>query len=671
MNKSDAKKRLEKLKDQLRDTDYAYYVLDKPIMSDAARDTLKNEVEAIEDQFPDLVTTDSPTQRIGGEVLSGFKKVKHEIKKYSLDDVFDYEDVREFDRRVKRMLKLPVDEIIEYTCELKIDGLNMSFNYQDGVFLRAVTRGDGVFGEDVTSTVKTIKSVPLKLSDNVDIEVGGEVYMPKKSFDKMNKLNEQQGKPLFANPRNAAAGTVRQLDPQVAAERDLDVFCWAIYNPEKKLNTQEDMLKRMAELHLKVNPEYEKVNGIEAVIKFCESWSDQRNKLPYEIDGVAIKVNRLDWQQKLGRAAKYVRWACAYKFPAEQTTTKVEAIQWQVGRTGALTPVAHLTPVKLAGSTVSRATLHNIDELERKDIRIGDTVIVHKAGDIIPEVVGSLPKLRTGKEKKISLPAKCPICGSEVKRRTDQVALYCVNKKCFAQEKEILSHFVSKKGFDIDGFGPKIIEKLMTEGLITNFTDIFKLKVGDLKSLERFAAKSAENLVMAIDHSRTVPLRKLLFALSVRYIGEETASLIAREFSAGNLEELTTKIRQSKLEDILNIDGVGQKVAESVYDYFHNEMNVKMILELERLGVKLEKSASGRKKAGVTGKTFVLTGALEKYSRDQAKELLQSFGAKVAGSVSAKTDYVVAGEDAGSKFDQAKKLGVKIIDEKEFEKLIK
>jgi DNA ligase (NAD+) len=508
MNKSDAQKRLQKLVKQLAETDYAYYVLDKPVMSDAARDSLKDEIEDIEIQYPDLITPDSPTQRIGGKALGKFKKVEHGVPKYSLDDVFSFDEVREFDERVRRFLKLSATEKVEYTCELKIDGLNMSFHYEQGSFKQAVTRGDGFMGEDVTHTVKTIKSLPLRLRQDENIEVGGEVYMPTKSFEKLNKKGPQQ----FANPRNAAAGTVRQLDPAVAAERDLDIFFWAIYTPTQ-LETQEQMLKQMQELGLKVDSTFKKANNIEEAIKYCESWTDKRSKLPYDIDGVAIKVNRLDWQKRLGKAAKYVRWATAYKFPAEQATSIIEDIVWQVGRTGALTPVAHLKPVQLAGSTVSRATLHNIDELKRKDVRIGDTVILHKAGDIIPEILESLPKLRSGNEKKVELPRNCPICHSPAEKRGDNVAIYCSNKKCLAQEKEKLSHFVSRKGFDIDGLGEKIILQLINEGLVRDMTEIFELELGDLQSLERFADKSAENLIEAIEKSKTVQLRKFVFAL--------------------------------------------------------------------------------------------------------------------------------------------------------------
>jgi DNA ligase (NAD+) len=672
MAKMEAKTRLEKLKKQLRQTDHAYYVLDEPVMSDAARDSLKDEIEALELKYPDLITSDSPTQRIGGRALGKFKKIKHDIRKYSLDDVFDYEEVREFDQRVKKFLKISPGQDIEYTCELKIDGLNMSFHFKKGVFDKAVTRGDGVFGEDVTHTARTIRSLPLKLQEEVDIEVGGEVFMPIKSFDKTNKQAVKQGKPEFANPRNAAAGTVRQLDPKVAASRDLDIFCWSIYKESAKdqIKTQSEMLKRMKLLGLKTNTEFKKVDGIEQAIAFCESWHDKRKKLSYEIDGIAIKVNNLAWQNRLGRASKYVRWASAYKFPAEQATSVVEDIVWQVGRTGALTPVAHLRPVKVAGSTVSRATLHNIDELQRKDVRIGDTVILQKAGDIIPEILESLPKLRDGREKKVNAPVACPICHSEVKRRKGNVAVYCSNNKCFAQEKEQLIHFVSKKGLNIDGLGIKIIEQLMTEGLITKISDIFELKIGDLQALDRFGDKSAEKLIQSIDESKRVSLSKFIFALGIRYVGEETADLLSDEYSSRTLTDFVDKVGAVPVEDLLQIDGIGDKVAQTIYEYFQMESNQKLLIQLEKLGVVLSQAEKSKEKAGVAGKSFVLTGGLNTLSRDEAKSLIKNSGGKVSSSVSSKTDYVVAGEDSGSKYVKAQKLKIKILDEKQFLNLI-
>lgn len=670
MDKQTAKQRLEKLKSEMRGVDYAYYVFDKPIMSDAARDSLKDEVEAIERQFPDLVSPDSPTQRIGGKVLGKFKKVKHEISKYSLDDVFSYEEIREFDERVKRFLKLPADEKIEYTCELKIDGLNMSFHYRRGLFEKAVTRGDGVFGEDVSHTVRTIKSLPLHLRELVDIEVGGEVYMPIKSFEKLNAEAKKRGEPIFANPRNAAAGSVRQLDPKITAGRDLDIFCWAIYN-EAETKTQVEMLEKMKRLGLRVNLYFKKVEGIENAVEFCEHWLKKRETLEYEIDGIAIKINRLDWQKRLGRAAKYVRWACAYKFPAAEATTIVEDIVWQVGRTGALTPVAHLKPVRVAGSTVSRATLHNIDELKRKDVRIGDTVILRKAGDVIPEIVRPLLKLRNGDERKIEAPRVCPMCRSAVKREEGEVALYCSNEKCFAQERERLIHFVSKSGFNIIGLGDKIIEQLMNEGLLRSVTDIFELTAGDLEMLERFAEKSAANLVQAIEKSKSIGLGKLIYALGIRHIGEETANLLASHFQGRTIGEFIEKISRQRADDFNDIDGVGEKVAQIVYEYFQDKTNIDSLKKLEKLGVILSRASVINEKTRITGKIFVLTGTMERISRDEAKQLIKQAGGRVSSSVSAKTDYVVAGAAPGSKFTKAKELKIKIIDEKEFLELIK
>lgn len=669
MTKDQAKTRLEKLKKQMREIDYAYYVLDRPFVSDAARDSLKDEVEAIEKQYPDLITPDSPTQRIGGRAIGRFQKVKHEIPKYSLDDVFSFDEIREFDERVKRFLKLPKDQPIDYVCELKIDGLNMSFHYEKGVFVRAVTRGDGVFGEDVSHTVKTIKSLPLRLQENIDVEIGGEVYMPIKSFEKLNAQMKKQGKPLFANPRNAAAGTVRQLDPAVASDRDLDIFCWTIYK-EDKLKTHVEIIKKMQSLGLHINEHYQKVTGIDQVLDFCNRWVIKRASLPYEIDGVAIKVNNLAWQNRLGRAAKYVRWACAYKFPAEEATTIIKDIVWQVGRTGALTPVAHLRPVKVAGSVVSRATLHNYDELKRKDVRIGDTVIIHKAGDIIPEIVKPLEKMRDGDEKKVSMPRTCPMCGSTVVKSEREVALYCPSKNCFARQRESLIHFASKKGFNIDGLGEKIVDQLLSEGLIEKPSDIFQLKVGDLQVLDRFAEKSATKLIEAIEKSKKVPLSKLLFALGIRYVGEETADLLAQHFNIKNIKEFLNQITKVTVVEINEIQGIGDKIAQEVFQYFQRPENIEEMEKLSDLGVVLLNEGRGMATKELSGKTFVLTGSLESLSRDEAKNLIKKAGGKVSSSMSVKTDYVVAGDDPGSKYKKAQELKVKILTEKEFLSLL-
>lgn len=664
MNKGEAKKRIIQLKKQLKEIDYAYYVLDKPFVTDAVRDSLKDELEKLENKFPEFVTPDSPTQRIGGKAVGKFEKYKHKIQKWSFDDLFSFDEVQEFDAKVKRFLDLPEKSNLEYLCELKIDGLNMSFIYEKGLLSKAVTRGDGVVGEVVTHNARTIGSVPLKLEKELDIEVGGEVYMPKKSLEKLNQQQEKTGEAPFANPRNAAAGTMRQLDPKIASARDLDAFMWSIYEPMKYgLKTQWEVMKKMEKLGFKVNSHYEKISNIEEALKYFEHWHKNRNKLPYEIDGIVVKVNDLKLQESLGRTAKHVRWAAAYKFPAEQSTTIVEDIEVQVGRTGVLTPVAHLRPVPLAGSIVKRATLHNQDEIDRLDVRIGDTVILQKAGDIIPDIVQTLPKLRTGKEKKFRMPLNCPVCGSSVKQKSGEVAYYCNNKNCYAQQLERLSHFVSKAAFDIGGLGPKIIEQLQRADLIKTPADLFLLTEDDLRLLERFAEKSAQNLIQAIETKKKVPLAKFIYALGIRHVGEETAIALAKNF--GSLK----KIQEAGLEELQQTEDIGPKVAESIVEWFADKNNKELVDDFLTNGIKIinpEKKTIEK----LAGLTFVLTGELENFSRDEAKDKIRELGGDVSSSVSKKTDYVVAGENPGSKHDKAKSLGVKIINEKEFIKLI-
>lgn len=664
MDKQSAEKRIKKLKAQLREIDHAYYVEDQPIVSDAVRDSLKDELEKLEKEFPEFITADSPTQRIGGKALGKFEKYRHAVPKWSFDDMFSFAEVKDFDAKIKRFLDLPIAADIEYVCELKIDGLNMSFIYGRGELSKGVTRGDGVTGEVVTHTVRTIGSVPLKLNEPLDIEVGGEVYMPQKSFAKINREQSKKHEPLFANPRNAAAGTVRQLDPSVAARRDLDVFMWTIYNPlAYGLKRHSEIMEKLKDLGFKVNPHYKQVKNIDETLKYFEHWHRYRETLPYQIDGIVIKVNDLQLQERLGRTAKHVRWAAAYKFPAEQVTTVVEAIDVQVGRTGVLTPVAHLRPVALAGSVVKRATLHNLDEVERLDVRTGDTVVLQKAGDIIPDIVKVLPKMRSGKEKKFRMPKHCPVCGNEVTQKAGEVAYYCTNRGCYAQQIEAMIHFVSKTAFDIAGLGPKILEQLQQADLIKTPADIFLLTEDDLRPLERFAEKSAQNLVAAIAKSKKVSLAKFIYALGIRHVGEETA--IALSQSSQSLE----KLQSAGLDELTEIEDVGPKVAESIFDWFRQKENIKLIDELQKNGVKIinpEKKAAGR----LQGKVFVLTGELENYSRNEAKEKIRSLGGDVSSSVSQNTDYVVAGENPGSKYDKAKQLSVKIISEEEFKKLI-
>jgi len=664
MNKQEAEKRIEKLKKQLTEIDYAYYVLDKPFVEDAVRDSLKDELEKLEKKYPEFVTPDSPTQRVGGKALGKFAKIRHKVAKYSFDDVFSWEDVLEFDQRVKRFLKLPADKDIAYTCELKIDGLNMTLHYKNGLLDKAVTRGDGFVGEDVTHTVRTIKSVPLKLRKSVTVEVGGEVYMSKKAFEKMNKEQEKKDEDKFANPRNAAAGTVRQLDPQVASKRDLDFFAYVIHGGVE-VDRQKQALEGMKDLGFKINNNYERHKSVDGAKSFFDKWHKAKNRLPYELDGIVLKVDSLDLQDKLGRTAKHVRWACAYKFPAEQTTTVVEDIQVQVGRTGALTPVAHLKPVQLAGSTVKRATLHNMDEINRLDVRIGDTVVLQKAGDIIPDVVKVLPKMRSGKERKFHMPKKCPICGSSVVQKSGEVAHYCSNKKCYAVHQEGMYHFVSRRAFDIDGLGPKIIDQLVKTDLIRDIADIFSLKHDDLAPLERFAEKAATNLVESIEKSKKISLARFLYALGIRQVGEETAHDLANHF--GSLEN----VMKAGKEELESVADIGPVVAESISEWFRDKQNLRLVEKLLKGGVVMVGSRKQEVGSRLTGKVFVLTGELSGMSRDGAKDKIRELGGNVSSSVSKKTDFVVVGSNPGSKREKAKELGVKMIEEGEFLKMLK
>ncbi|MFA5021187.1 MAG: NAD-dependent DNA ligase LigA [Patescibacteria group bacterium] len=673
MDKSAAKKRIEAIKKQMKEIDHAYYVLDKPIVSDAARDSLKDELEKLEAERPELITADSPTQRIGGKALGKFQKYRHPVPKWSFDDLFSFEEVKDFDQKVKRFLGWPADRDLEYVCELKIDGLNLSFIYEWGELAKGVTRGDGVLGEVVTHTVRTIGSVPLRLNEPEDIEVGGEVFMPKAALEKLNREQIEKGEPLFANPRNAAAGTIRQLDPQVAARRDLDAFMWTIYEPLKHgLKTQAEIMEQLAKLGFKVDGHWQIVKNIAGTLEYFKHWQKRRGSLPFEIDGIVLKINDLQLQERLGRTAKVARWAAAYKFPAEQVTTVIEAIEVQVGRTGVLTPVAHLRPVALAGSVVRRATLHNADEVARLDARVGDTVILQKAGDVIPDIVQVLKKMRTGREKKFKLPAKCPICGSAAVKKAGEVAYYCENRACYAQQMEGLAHFVSRTGFDIAGLGPKIIEQLQRADLLRTPADLFKLTEDDLRPLERFAEKSAKNLVAAIAAAKKISLAKFIYALGIRHVGEETAVLLAKQFPKNSIIapiKLLDYFERITLDQLQEIREIGGKVAQSVKDWFEDKSNRKLIIELGENGVELilpKQQPAGR----LAGLTFVLTGELAGLTRDEAKSKIRELGGETSSSVSRQTDYVVAGENPGSKYAKAEKLGVKIITEPEFRKLI-
>jgi DNA ligase (NAD+) len=689
MDKKEAKNRIDKLKKEIDRHRYAYHVLDAPEISDAAYDSLFAELSALEKEFPEFATSTSPTQRVGAEPLKAFQKVRHARTQWSFDDVFDLEELKAWEEKAKRMLEKAgvADSQLEYCCELKIDGLKMILTYAKGKFAAGATRGDGVIGEDVTSNLKTIQSIPLELEQAVDVIAVGECWLGKKELARINQEREKKGEALFANTRNAAAGSIRQLDPRIAASRRLDSFIYDIDRLEGAAPaTQVEELELLKKLGFKVNTEYRLCKNIEQAQEFYKSWTDKKNQQDYEIDGIVIKINSREFQETLGYTGKSPRWGVAYKFPAAQVTTVVEDIKVQVGRTGALTPVAYLRPVRVAGSTVSRATLHNEDEIRRLDVRIGDTVIIHKAGDVIPEVVEVVKNLRTGKEKMFHMPTDCPMCGGPVKREIiglkkgeESAAHYCLNPGCFAIKREQLSHFVSRKGFNIVGFGEKIVEHLMQEGLVSNAADIFELTVGDLEPLERFAEKSALKLVEAIEKSKKITLEKFLYALGIRHVGEETAVLIAQNLQsvAGNkkirnLEALAETFAQISVDSWLKIKGIGEKSAQSLAQWFGDKENKKLLGRMQALWIVLEFPAFAEA-AGIrslSGKVFVLTGQLAGFTRDEAKDMIRKRGGEISSSVSKKTDYVVAGVDPGSKYDKAKELGVKVIDEEEFKKIL-
>ena len=688
MKKIEIENRIKKLRAEIDRHRYLYHVLDKPDMTDEVYDSLMEELRKLEEQFPEFRSSFSPTMRIGGEPLDKFQKVRHKVRQWSFDDVFNAEELKAWEEKIKRMIeKANVKDNLEYCCELKIDGLKMILTYEDGKFIQGATRGDGTIGEDVSHNLKTIQSIPLELSEKRDVIVVGECWLSKKELQRINKEREKNKEALFANSRNAAAGSIRQLDPKVAATRKLDSFIYDIDQIDLKYpETQIEELELLKKMGFKVNDKYKLCKNIKEVQEFYDCWTDKRDKQDYEIDGIVIKINSRKLQETLGYTGKAPRWGIAYKFPAVQVTTIVEDIKVQVGRTGALTPVAHLHPVRVAGSTVSRATLHNEDEIKRLDVKIGDTVVIHKAGDVIPEVVEVVKSLRTGKEKAFHMPNKCPICGGEVRRqeigikkqdfkKEKSAAHYCLNPKCFAVEREKIIHFVSRKGFDMVGFGEKIVEQLMNEGLISNAGDIFELEIGDLKPLERFAEKSAQNLIEAIEKSKTISLEKFLYALGIRFVGEETAVLVAK-----NLGKITKK-KINNFQDIIDIfpgiskdewkgiKGIGDKSAESLSEWLKDKNNLKLLERMEKMGVVLNFS-DGNRSHKLSGKTFVLTGELTSFTRDEAKDMIRKKGGDISSSVSKKTDYVVAGENPGSKYDKAKELGIKIVDENELKKLL-
>lgn len=623
------------------------------------------ELEKIEEAYSELITPDSPTQRIGASPAEGFKPVRHRSKMLSLADAFSVEELEAWFERVEKALP---GEKIEYVCELKVDGAAVALTYLNGTYSRGATRGDGETGEDITPNLKTIRSIPLTLrlkKTPAELEVRGEAYLPKKDFAKLNEERAKDNLALFANPRNAAAGSLRQLDPKEIAKRPLDTVFYAVgYLPDESLQSQWDCLEFLREAGFKISHQAKKALSKRQVLDFCSFWQQKRDSLDFEIDGVVIKVNSLEQQRKLGETSKAPRWSVAYKFPAEQRNTKVLDITVNVGRTGALTPVAILEPVRVAGSTVSRATLHNEDEMRRKDIRIGDVVVVQKAGDVIPEVVAPVKSKRSGREKIYQMPTKCPVCDSDAVREEGEAALRCTGIACPAQIFELILHYGNRGAMDIDGLGQVVVKQLLEKNLITDAGDLYYLAKADLLGIEHFADKAADNLLKAIDDSKRRPLTRLLFGLGIRHVGAHVAQVLTRHFSS------VENLKKATLEELTVIDEVGPKIAESIIVFFRQPQNLEVLEKLRKAGVRQEEELVSKRPQKLTGMVFALTGTLDKYTREQATEVIESLGGRVTSSVSPKTDFVLAGAEPGSKFDKAKQLGVKIIGQEEFEKLI-
>ncbi|KKR88931.1 MAG: ligase protein [Candidatus Wolfebacteria bacterium GW2011_GWA2_42_10] len=682
MDKKSAKERIEYLKKTINRYRYLYHVLDRQEIPAEALDSLKKEIFDLEQKYPEFIAPDSPTQRVGGKPLKEFKKVRHETPMLSFNDAFSEQDMKNWLERVENYLGHKIKT--EFYCELKIDGLAIELVYKNGVFVQGSTRGDGLVGEDITQNLKTVEVIPLsleiknsKLKIPPHLVVRGEVFIAKKEFEKINKEREKKELKIFANPRNMAAGSVRQLNPEITAERKLDSFIYEIVTDlgpafvkvlAGKFQTHEEKHRLLREFGFKTNPNNRLVSSLEEVFEFRNYWEKHREKLAYEIDGIVAIVNNNKIFDSAGVIGKAPRAAIAYKFSSKETTTVVEGIKIQVGRTGTLTPVAILKPVELTGIKITHATLHNFDQIKRLGVKIGDTVIVSRAGDVIPQIIKVLTELRTGKEKKIEMPSKCPIDGSKVV--AEGVYLRCSNPKCGARNREFLKHFVSRAAFDIRGLGGKILDRFLDKGLISDAADIFELKEGDIAVLERFGEKSAQNLIKEINSRRTITLPRFIFSLGILHIGEETATLLARQYPVFLIKELIKKYKNLSSENLQGIRDIGPKVAQSVYDWFHNGKDIEFLEKLEAVGVQIEISKITAKKQILAGKIFVLTGSLESMSRETAKEKIRELGGDVSESVGKKTDYVVAGAESGSKAEKAKQLGVNIIDEKEFLKIL-
>lgn len=668
MSTKTAEQRIKKLREELNEHNYRYYVLDAPVISDAQYDRLFRELQQLEAEHPELITSDSPTQRVGAIPLKQFAEVKHEVPMLSLDNAFTEEELAAFDKRIKQ--RLETHQEIEYMCEPKMDGLAVTLIYENGVLTKGATRGDGYTGEDVTQNLRTVSSIPLHLRGNdfpKILEVRGEVFMSKKGFEALNKEAEKKGQKIFANPRNAAAGSIRQLDAKITATRPLEIFCYGLGKVSGKLSDRHsEILKQLQHWGMRVNPAIQVVKGVEGCLQYFHKIGQKRDKLPYEIDGVVYKVNLIKLQEELGFVARAPRWAIAHKFPAQEENTKVLAIEFQVGRTGVLTPVARLKPIAVSGVIVSNATLHNLDDAWRKDVRVGDTVIVRRAGDVIPEIVAVVKEKRPHGTKPIAVPKHCPVCHSETIKPEGEVSPQCTGGLyCRAQVRESILHYASRRAMNIDGLGDKIVELFLNEKLIRDVTDLYKLKKEDIAALERMGEKSAQNLLAAIAKSKETTLPRFLYALGIPQVGEATALNLANYF--GSLE----KIMHTEEEELQRVEDIGPIVAAQITGFFRQKHNRELIEKLQNYGVQWKEGLPKKAKAqSLAGQTFVLTGTLTSMTRDEAKEKLQELGGKVSGSVSKKTSYVIVGEEPGSKYDDAKKLGVKTLDEKELLKLL-
>lgn len=658
--------RINLLREKIADADYRYYVLDEPDISDFDYDMMMKEVEEIEKKYPELISPDSPTQRVSGEPTKKFRVITHEVPMLSLSNSYNFDELTDFDTRIRNLIS---GQDYEYVCELKFDGLAVSLIYENGIFVRGATRGDGTKGDDVTNNLKTIRSIPLKVKSDTykNFEVRGEVFIKKEDFEKINEEQEIRGEKLFANARNTAAGTLKLKDNKAVAARPLNIFIYYFRTGEANLKTHYDNIKILKSLKFPVNRYTEKLKSIDEVKKYCDKTEEIRDTLPYEIDGVVVKINSLSQQDALGSVAKSPRWAIAYKFKAKQKITKIKNITLQVGRIGTITPVAELEPVFLAGSTISRATLHNFDEIKKKRIRVGATVKIEKGGDVIPKVVEVIEDENFRRLPEYINPTNCPVCGSVLEKPEEEVNYYCANYFCPAQVQGRIEHFVQRDAMEIEGLGTSIIEIFIKEGFIKDYTDLYELHnfKNELINLERFGEKSISNILNAIEESKKKPFEKVLFALGIRHIGEKTAKIIAKHF--GSIDRLIG----APENEISNVYEIGPKIAKSIKDFFEDEKSKTLTEKLKKIGLKLEADKSFKTKfnANFKDKTFVLTGTLERYTRDEASQVIEEFGGRVSSSVSKKTDYVLAGKEAGSKLEKAKKLGVTIIEEEDFEKM--